>query len=145
MSVNQHGFPTNITTEDFLEYFREFARLSVKLHNIALPGQQVVYVQVFEGEIVKVGQSSDFITREKSNIYDRKVRGRKLLASWWMPSDKGLEDERELIQMARDLGGVNIGKSREWFTEVSGRALIRKARATLTPGRLLELTFTPAS
>ena len=87
-------------------------------------GVHVVYILGFEGGIVKVGQTLDFLTRLSGNRSSPHRRGKNLVCGWRVGSDSALEDEDTLKRIAGELGGIRIGRSREWFSGVDVLDLI---------------------
>lgn len=96
-------------------------------------GVHVVYILGFEGEVVKVGHTVDFLTRLSANRSSPRRRGRKLVCGWRTHTDDPMADEARLKAIAADLGALRVGRSNEWFTGVDVRELIAAGEAALCP------------
>lgn len=117
--------------DDYFENFRELGYRTWLMYDLPDLGEQVIYVMAFENGYVKVGQTVDWDSRVKAHSYNPRVRGHKRVSTWWQRSFSALEDERALIQAARDLAGVVAPGSREWFTGVDHAALTDWAGSNL--------------
>lgn len=98
---------------------------------IPFRGVHVVYIMGFEGGIVKVGHTEDFYTRLSGNRFSPRVRGHEIVCGWRVATDNALADEAVLKAIAANLGGVRIGRSREWFTDVDVHQLIAAGETAL--------------
>jgi len=124
--------------DELREGMREFAWKSVLLHHLTLPGEHVIYVIEFEGNLVKVGQSRDFNERFRSHQKSKRTRGLKVVSWWWQITGSALEDERALIDWAVGLGGTAVPGTREWFTGVNSTHISALAQYNLTsPPRVI--------
>lgn len=94
-------------------------------------GVPVVYILGFTNGIVKVGQSIDFLTRLSANRSSRRVQRAPLFCGWRLGSDDMGADEGTLIRLAGELGGLPMGRTREWFTDLDVAALIAAAESEL--------------
>jgi hypothetical protein len=79
-----------------------------------LKGYAFVYLFMWDGGVVKVGQTSDFYTRRQAHMSNPLVRGLKLeFESRWPTADpRGAE--QILLDVCVTAGGVRL-KGREWF------------------------------
>lgn len=99
---------------------------------ITFRGVWVVYILGFEGGIVKVGHTEDFLTRLSANRTSPRRRGHKLTCGWRIATDDALADEAILKAIAGELGASRIGRSYEWFTDVDVHQLIAAGESALT-------------
>lgn len=94
-------------------------------------GVEVVYILGFEKDVVKVGQTIDFLTRLTAHRSSPRTRGLKLVCGWRLGTSSASVDEARLKELAAELGGVRMGRTTEWFTNLDVRALIARAEAAL--------------
>lgn len=100
-------------------------------------GMPAVYIFEFEGGIVKVGQTGDVPTRRSAHCSDKRTRGLKLINEWIQPTPSALEDEKTILTLAHELGGVPFS-GREWFTGLNAVMLMIAAEVVLI-GRRSEM------
>lgn len=140
--MSDTGAPRPITFEDIREGFREMARRIYADRDRAGRGEAVVYVFAFENGVVKVGQTTDWDSRRNAHRSNERVRGFALQHEWWQRTSSALEDERELLRIAGDLGAERMSGGREWLVGVDPLALIARAEAELVAAPRPPLVFT---
>jgi hypothetical protein len=91
-----------------------------------------VYVIAFDNGVIKVGRSEKVTKRLKSHEAMARSFGIAVTAQWGSPEHDGwVENERELMRLARELGGVPI--TDEYFTGVSFDVLAASAAELAFP------------
>jgi hypothetical protein len=92
------------------------------------PDQHVIYVLVFDHDIVKVGHTKDYHARRRAHRSNWRARGLDLVEEWRASSVSALEDESALMELAVQMGGIPHSGSKEWFSLSDGGALVDAAR-----------------
>lgn len=140
--------------DDFAWFFdgqRRMRAESFHAHDAPWHGDPVVYIMEFTGDLVKVGQTTNYAARMKAHGYAARDKSVEIGRVYWQRSLRLLEDERTLKTLAVTCGGVRLGRSSEWFTGVDFDALAEGMLEAIVPGprpipewaRLPEHALTP--